>query len=113
MRSRISSVQFTLVFLLFAAFAGCHTPDSFHFGAYSEAEKFYEKGEYAKAIAKYEQYVRENPEGNMAVIARYFMAKSYEGLGQKDQAKELYRRISKENPDLIWAHFSKERLKAL
>ena len=103
-----------IAFLFLLAFAGCQSqPPQFQFGAYSEAERCYEKKEYAKAIAKYQEYLRENQEGNMTVIARYYMAKSHEALGQTDEARSLYEKIMKEHPKLIWAEFSKSRLQEI
>jgi len=102
-----------IFFLLIPIFTGCRSAPSFHFGSYSEAEKFYEKGQYEKAIPKYEEYIRENPEGNMSVIASYYLAKSYEGLGETGKARQLYEKIVREQKGLIWADFSKERLEEL
>ncbi len=104
------------VLFLFLALTGCHrtrTTPSFNFGAYSEAEHSYQKGYYDKAVEKYKEYIRENPEGNMAVISEFYMAKSYEAMGQANEAQEIYEKIVKENPRLVWAEFSKTRLQEL
>ena len=102
-----------LVSLFLLSLGGCRSTPAFNFGAYSQAERFYEKREYPKAIAKYEEYVRENPEGNLAAISYYYMAKSYEGLGQGEKAREIYKKIAKEYPNVVWADFAKTRLKEL
>lgn len=103
-----------ILLLLLGFLAGCHsTPEAFQFGAYSEAERLYAKEEYRKAIEKYEEYLGENPEGNLAVIAAYYMAKSYQALGQREPAAELYRKIVREHSKLVWAKFAKERLEEL
>ena len=107
------AVKKFLTLLLTTAIAGCQTTGSFNFGSYSQAEKLYAKGQYGKAIAKYEEYIRENPEGNMAVISRYYLAKSYENLGQIDKARETYEGILKEHKGLVWADFSKARIEEL
>ena len=104
--------NFLILFFLMLA-VGCKSSSSFNFGAYSEAEKFYEKKKYEKAIVKYGEYLRENPDGNMAVISYYYTAKSYDALGQLDKARELYEKIAKEHPSLVWANFSKARLEEL
>ncbi len=95
---------------LFLGAAGCRSTPGFDFGPYSEAERLYTKGEYEKAIAKYEEHLRENPEGNLAVISHYTIAKCYEALGRKGEARALYRKIVKGHPKLIWADFSRARL---
>lgn len=107
---RLNSFTTTLVLFVLLTITGCHSAPAFNFGAYSEAERFYEKKEYQKAIAKYEEHLREHPEGHLAVIARYDTAKCYEALGQRAEAEKIYRRIIKEEPKLIWANFSKARL---
>jgi len=95
-------------------FAGCaRHSKTFYFGNYSEAEKHFGKGEYEKAIDKYEAYIQENPEGNLAVIAQYYIAKSYQSLGKTDEAKTHYGNILKEHPDLVWANFSKTQLEEM
>ncbi len=108
-------IQFRFLLLLLGlGWAGCQSrPQQFEFGAYSQAERHYEKKEYAKAIEKYQEYLRQNREGNMAVIATYYLAKSHEELGQQDEARALYEKITKESPSLIWAEFSQARLKEL
>ena len=103
-----------LILVLFSvSAASCHSSQSFNFGPYSEAEHLYKKGKYKKAIDKYQEYLRDNPDGNMAVISYYYLAKSYEGLDQTEKAKELYEKIVKEHPGLVWADFSKTRLEEL
>ena len=90
-----------------------HSSRNFYFGNYSEAEQFYNKGQYEKAIQKYQAYIDENTEGNLAVISQYYMAKSHAALGHKDEAKALYQQIAQKYPDLVWANFSKTQLKEL
>ena len=102
-----------MILFCFLGLIGCHSSRSFQFGAYTQAEHFYEKGNYPKALEKYQEYVRDNPEGNMTVISYYYMAKSYEGLGNPDEARKFYKKIVKEHPDMVWANFSKNRLEEL
>lgn len=90
--------------------AGCQTKPSFDFGPYSEAERLYEKGKYKEAARKYEEYIQENPKGNMAAISAYYMGKCYEALGEPEKAKALYEGIVRKHGDLIWADFSRTRL---
>ena len=109
MKIKHSLLPFILTVFIFTLTA-CQTPSSFNFGAYSEAERLYEKKKYKEAVTKYEEYLRENPEGNMSVISTYYLAKSHEALAQFDQAKALYEKIVREHPDLTWANFARERL---
>lgn len=88
-------------------------PDRFYFGSYSEAEAAYNQGNYQDAIGKYSAYITENPEGNLAVIAEYYMARSYANLGQADKAREYYTDIIQKHPDLVWAKFSEGQLQEL
>lgn len=88
-------------------------PDRYYFGDYSEAEAAYNQGNYQEAIDKYSSYIAENPEGNLAIIAKYYTARSYASLGQKDKARELYVEISQKYPDHVWAKFSTAQLEEL
>lgn len=90
-----------------------HRSQNFYFGNYSEAERLYGKGQYEKAIEKYQAYRDENPQGNLAVIAEYYMAKSYQAIGKNEEAKVHYQEIVKSHPDLVWANFSETQLKEL
>lgn len=100
--------------LLALCLSGCaHNPESFYFGDYSEAEKLYNKGQYKEAIEKYESYLKEHPEGNLAVIAQYYIAKSHVELKETEAAKPLFEKILKEHPDVIWAKFSETQLQEM
>lgn len=87
--------------------------DNFYFGPYSEAESLYNHKQYEKAIQKYQAYVDENPEGNLAVIAKYYMGRSYAAIGKKDEAKTLFEKIVQEHPDLVWANFAQSQMKEM
>ena len=88
-------------------------PDNFYFGAYSEAEALYNRKEYDKAIQKYQAYIDENPEGNLAVISKYYMARSHAALGHVEEARSIFEKIVQEHPNLVWANFSETQLKEL
>lgn len=109
--------KFLLVSMLCVAVAGCGSmakkSQNFYFGNYSEAEQHFAKGEYEQAIQKYSAYREENPEGNLAVIALYYIGKSQQALGQNDQATVTYNQIIQTYPDVVWANFSKAQLKEL
>ena len=106
--------KLVIILFLLLVFPGCSAaPRAFDFGTYSEAERHYEKGEYEKAIAKYEEYLREDPEGNLAVISTYYLAASHEGLGRAEEARRLYEKIIRGHPKLVWADFAKARLEEL
>lgn len=108
---------FALLLLLIPALvtstACVRRSQNFYFGHYSDAERHYTKGEYDKAIEKYQAYRDENPEGNLAVIAQYYMAKSYQALGKTEEARAHYEEIKTTHPDLVWANFSETQLKEL
>lgn len=93
---------------------GClHMPMRHDFGNYSNAERFYSEGKYQKAIESYQKYIDEQPEGNLAIVAKYYIAKSYAALNEKDKAKTGFEAIAQQYPDLIWAELSKEQIKNL
>ncbi|MBU3759024.1 MAG: tetratricopeptide repeat protein [Candidatus Omnitrophica bacterium] len=114
MRLNSPLLTLSLVFLLAASLSGClRHQRNFYFGHYSDAERYYAKGEYEKAIEKYQAYRDENPEGNLAVIAHYYMAKSYQALGKNSEARAAYQEIKAKYPDMVWANFSETQLKDL
>jgi TolA-binding protein len=89
------------------------TSKNFYFGSYSEAEKHYGKQEYEQAVTKYRAYLDENPQGNLAVIAQYYLGKSYAALGKTDEARMQFQKVANEHPDLVWANFSRTQLQEL
>ena len=110
MNKKNSLVLAAVLFL----FAGClHMPARHDFGHYSDAEKFYADGKYEKAIDSYRKYINDQPEGNLAIIAKYYIAKSQTALKRNDEAKTGFQSIVQQYPDLIWAELSKEQLKNL
>ena len=95
-------------------FSGCiQSRGAFYFGDYSEAESLFKHGQYERAIQKYQSYIDSNPEGNLAVISEYYIARSHAALGHVKEAKEIYKEISEKYPQAIWANFSQTQLKAL
>lgn len=80
------------------------------FGPYSAAETYYKRADYPMAIAKYNEYLAENPRGNLAATATYYIAKSYVAAGDEAKALEYYARVVKEFPGTSWAEFSKDQL---
>lgn len=99
--------------LMFVTLACARNPEKFYFGSYSEAEALYRNGDYERAIQKYQAYTDENPEGNLAVISQYYIARSHAALGHKDQAKAIFQRIISDHPETVWANFSDTQLKQL
>lgn len=102
-----------VLFCLVGISACAHQSEKFYFGDYSQAENFYQQGDFERAIQKYQAYIDENPEGNLAVIAAYYMARSHAALGHKEEAKALFEDIIKNHPQVVWANFSETQLKEL
>ncbi len=107
------TIILVLITMVHSSCAGKKGPEHYYFGNYSEAEALYNKGEYEQAILKYEEYMEENPEGNLAVISEYYIAKSKLALGQVEEAKAMFERIARDYPDLVWANFSETQLQEL
>ena len=112
-KNSFPAVMFALLLTL-SFFSSCaklrKNPERFYFGNYSEAEAAFNKGQYQIALDKYGAYISENPEGNLAVIASYYMAKSYAALGQKDKALTLFKGIIAKHPDNVWAKFAQSQI---
>jgi TolA-binding protein len=87
--------------------------ERYHFGRYSDAEQHFKKGEYEEAIENYQAYIDENPEGNLAIIAEYYIAKSHASLGHTDEAKARFEKIKQTYPDSTWAQFSENQLEEM
>ncbi|MFA6600544.1 MAG: tetratricopeptide repeat protein [Candidatus Omnitrophota bacterium] len=101
-------------FLCGLSLSACaHNPESFYFGKYSEGETLFNQGKYEEAIVNYSQYLNENPQGNMAVISKYYIARSHVALGQAALAKPVFEGIIKDHSDSVWANFSKNQLSEL
>ncbi|MFA5168859.1 MAG: tetratricopeptide repeat protein [Candidatus Omnitrophota bacterium] len=97
--------------LLGVMLASCAFRSSGHsFGPYSDAETFYKKGDYPGAIEKYQEYLAGNPQGNLAAIARYYIAKSYIASGDTSKACENFKQVMEQYPQTSWADFAKEQL---
>ena len=113
---KIRSLSIFLFILIPFTAVSCarrQSPDNFYFGAYSEAEALFNQKQYERAIQKYQAYIDENPEGNLAVISQYYMAKSHAALGHTEDARVIYQKIVKEHPNLVWANFSDTQIKEL
>ena len=107
-------VYFSVLAFLGVTLASCAFHTSKHsFGPYSDAETFYKKGNYSKAIEKYQEYLSENPQGNLAPTAEYYVAKSWLASGDTAKARESFERVIEKFPKTSWAAFSKEQLEAL
>ncbi|MFH0985546.1 MAG: tetratricopeptide repeat protein [Candidatus Omnitrophota bacterium] len=105
---------FAVVALLGVMFASCASSSpKYSFGPYSEAETFYKKGNYPKAIEKYQEYLTSHPQGTLSAIAEYYVAKSYALSGNRDNARESFELVIKKFPGTSWAEFSKEQLEML
>ena len=106
-------LSFILMFSLPLAFSSCASHKAYYFGNYSEAESLYNHGEYERAIQKYQAYIDENPEGHLALISLYYIGRSHAALGHKDAAKEIFQKIIREHPNVIWANFAETQIKEL
>lgn len=106
-------ISFVLISILLISSGCIRMPSRHDFGSYSNAEKFYAEGKYEKAIESYQKYREDHPDGNLAIIAQYYIAKSHAALGQKKEAEAGFQSIIQQYPELIWAQLSKEQLKNL
>ena len=111
---RLSIMLLMLAIAGFGLAACAHkNPESFYFGNYSEAEALYNRHQYEKAIQKYQTYIDENPEGNLALISQYYIARSHEALGRVEDARKIFQKIVSEHSDTVWANFSETQLKEM
>ncbi|MGI6241271.1 MAG: tol-pal system protein YbgF [Candidatus Omnitrophica bacterium ADurb.Bin292] len=98
-------------FLLFPMLvSSCANFQKSSYGSYAEAEKAFSHGKYEKAITGYQDYLEQNPGSNMAVIAEYYIGKSYAAMGRTGEAEKVYRDVIEKYPKSSWADFSQKRL---
>lgn len=103
-----------MAFFVCIFLSGClRSPARHQFGDYSNAEKYFAEGKYEKAIDSYQKYVDRNEDGNLSIIARYYIGKSNVALQKPDVAKKSFTEIINQYPDLIWAELSKEQIENL
>lgn len=93
--------------------AACSRFSETSFGYYSQAEKYYSEGKFEKAIDAYEDYLKQEPQGNMAIISHYYIAKSQAAMGKTGEAEKGFNEIIKKYPSSNWAKFSKDQLEQL
>lgn len=62
---------------------------------YAEARRWYNKGRFDKALPKFEEAFKMNPQ---FVDAAYFVGRSYHRLNEKEKAKEWYQKVVEEFP---------------
>ena len=98
-------------FLLFPMLvSSCASFQKSRYGSYAEAEKAFSRGKYEKAITGYRDYLEQNPGSGMAVIAEYYIGKSYAAMGRIGEAEKAYRDVIEKYPQSSWADFSQKRL---
>ena len=105
--------MFALALAMPVLVSSCAHATKSEFGHYSKAERYYAQGHFDKAINEYAEYLKQEPEGNMAIIALYYTAKSQAALGNTEEAKAGYRNIIQKYPKSDWARFSNARLEEL
>ena len=109
----MKSKYFVLACILLL-FASCGKgPEHYYFGDYSEAERLYNREDYKKAIVKYQAYLDDNPEGNLAVISQYYIGRSYAALGRPDEAVKAFDKVVKDHPKTVWANFAEQQMKEI
>ncbi|OGX14576.1 MAG: hypothetical protein A2351_01390 [Omnitrophica bacterium RIFOXYB12_FULL_50_7] len=115
MRCSVGKMKlFAVGALLSVTLASCAFHSSSRsFGPYSEAENFYKNGNYPKAIEKYREYLAVNPQGNLAAIAEYYVAKSLVASGDTAKAIESFKQVVVQYPQTSWADFAEEQLELL
>ena len=104
---------FVLILAVPFLIAACAHVRETDVGHYSKAEKYYAQGKFGKAIEEYGAYLTKEPDGNMAIIAHYYIAKSHLELGHVAEAKAGFQNVIDQYPQSDWAQFAADRLKEL
>ncbi len=80
---------------------------------YSQALRDYTKGEYSLSISEFEEFIKRYPESDYIIDAKYFLADSYLGIGEKEKAKEIFKEIYRDYPKSQKARYSLLKLAIL
>jgi len=89
------------------------TPDPPPVKAYKQARKHYAKERYEQAIAAFRLVASRYEKSPLAAAAWYFVARSYEQLGQENKATAGYKRVVTDYPKTDWEALATEDLKRL
>lgn len=89
--------QLFLIGILLFALSGCKDERS------DVGDRYYERGEYEKAIEAYNEYINLNPEHLKSIYNR---GRAYEQLGQYDKAVQDFRHVLRNDPENVRALLS-------
>lgn len=76
-------------------------------------ETYYQKKDYEKAILEYEKAITKYPEGSKVPAALYKQGLAFLELGDKTNARSLFRRVIERFPRSEQAEMAKKRLEAM
>jgi tol-pal system protein YbgF len=76
-------------------------------------ETYYQKKDYEKAILEYEKAITKYPEGSKVPAALYKQGLAFLELGDKTNARNLFRRVIERFPRTEQAEMAKKRLEAM
>lgn len=80
---------------------------------YKEAERAFKSGDFELAKKNYEDFTTRFSDDVLTKIAYYYLGRSYEELGGKDDAREIYRKVIDLYPDDFWAESAMQRIQIL
>lgn len=80
---------------------------------FSQAQKDFNSGNYARSAQGYKSYLDKNPRGKYVTFSHYRIGICFEKLGQKKEARYFYKKTVKRNPHSKWGKLAKKRLKTL
>jgi TolA-binding protein len=80
---------------------------------YKTARKYYDRRRYEQAIAAFRTLAERYPDSPLVPASWYFLARSHEELGEKDEATKAYTHIVTEYRDSDWQKLAQEDLRRL
>jgi TolA-binding protein len=83
------------------------------FMIYKEAERAFKAGDFELSKKNYDDFINRFPDDPLAKVARYFLGRSLEELGNDEAAREAYLRLMELNPDDFWAEYAAKRIQTL
>ncbi len=65
----------------------------------AEADKLFAQGQFQQALAKFQELLKQNPEGEIADYSRLRIGLCLEKLGQRERALDTYRKLLETSPE--------------
>lgn len=77
---------------------------------YDEGKDLYEDGKYGQAVQYFEKAVQDCEKNPMTVVYMYYMADSYEKMGNENKALSTYKKLVATSDSEYWTQQAKKQI---